>query len=176
MEIPDSSPTPADTKPLRGKTALRPSTFQDTINKAKMNVTGTRKKSFEDSLIEIQTYFIICPSIMSDSILNSQMLTAANTRENAKLENNRSRLRMEKIRQIIELHKIGILDKEAVTERIKIIEARYADPLKRVRSQSPPEAGPSKCHHRATSSSSSRWNNSPGSSPEQGSDNSLGSR
>jgi hypothetical protein len=45
-----------------------------------------------------------------------------------------------------------------------------------VRSQSPPEAGPSKRHHRATSSSSSRWNNSPGSSPERGSDNSLGSR
>ncbi|KAF8196398.1 hypothetical protein K438DRAFT_1826196 [Mycena galopus ATCC 62051] len=85
--------------------------------------------------------------IQSDRNSRFSNAASANARENLKLENDCSRLRMEEIRQIIELHKISVLNKEVLAEQIKIIEARYADTPKRARSRSPPKAGPSKRHH-----------------------------
>ncbi|KAF7349806.1 hypothetical protein MVEN_01280800 [Mycena venus] len=55
IEIPDSSPTPVDTKPSRGKTTPLPSTFQTAVNKAKAKATSHKpRKTFEGSLVEIQ--------------------------------------------------------------------------------------------------------------------------
>jgi len=158
-----SSPTPPDTKPMRGKTAPQPSTFQTAVNKVKANATNYKpRKTFEDSLVTLQT----------------QMLESANARENAKLDHDRARLRLEEINQLLQLHTIGILSKDVLAERIKIVEARYADPPKR--SRSPSEAGPSKRHRREASSSSNFGSSSrigsPGSSPEPGSEGHLGSR
>ncbi|KAJ7618839.1 hypothetical protein DFH06DRAFT_1061721 [Mycena polygramma] len=155
-----SSPSPpaADVKPLRGKTGALPSTFQRAVNNAKAANGGKQKpRTFEENLVDLQT----------------KMLEATNSREDQKLELDRARLKLEEINQLINLHRIGVLDNETLTKRVQIVHAQYAP--KRAHS---PEAGSSK---RARSSASSDggtsqpWDRNR-SSPIPGSDRSLGYR
>ncbi|KAJ6506945.1 hypothetical protein C8R45DRAFT_1069843 [Mycena sanguinolenta] len=163
ITIPSSPSPPApEEKPSRRKTAGQPSTLQRAVDRAKSaNGAKQRPKTFEENLVEIQT----------------QMLQAANAREDQKLAHDRTRLRLDEINQLLALHKVGVLDNDTLAERIKVINERYADPPKRPHS---PEDDGSRKKSRFHSSSSDVGSSQPwdrnGSSPAPGSDHSLGYR
>jgi hypothetical protein len=110
------------------------------------------------------------------------MLEAANKRENAKLEQDATRLqlesarvRMEEINQLLNIHKLGLITDDVLKERIALVEQQYAP---RKRAHSPDGTGPDKRSRLSSSSdvgSSSQWDNN-GSSPVPGSDRTLGFR
>jgi hypothetical protein len=110
------------------------------------------------------------------------MLEAANKRENAKLEHEATRVklesarvRMEEIAQLLNIHKIGLITDDVLKQRIALVEQQYA-PHKRA--HSPDGTGPQKRRMLSSSSdvgSSSQWDNN-GSSLVPGSDRTLGFR
>ncbi|KAF7377321.1 hypothetical protein MSAN_00152700 [Mycena sanguinolenta] len=159
-----SSPSPQapEEKPFRGKTAARASTFQRAMDSAKAANGGQqRPRTFEESLVNLQ----------------SQMLQAASAREDQKLANDRARIRLDEVNQLLTLHKIGILDNATLAKRIEAVNEKYADHPKRA--HSPVDDTPRKRsrHHSSSSDagSSQPWDRN-GSSPAPGSDHSLGYR
>ncbi|KAJ7260033.1 hypothetical protein B0H12DRAFT_1069924 [Mycena haematopus] len=150
IDIPSSPLVPAPKSSHASKAADRASTFHTAVNKVKATNPKRGKKSFEDTAIELQV----------------NMASAAEKRENARLENDHARLRLDEINQLISLHKIGVLDDDVLRERIRLVNEKYEPP----REPSSPVAGPSKTRHRSSSSDLGQ------SSPFPGSDPNLGSR
>jgi hypothetical protein len=114
------------------------------------------------------------------------MMENANRREDAKLmhEETRlaqesSRLRIQEVQQLVQLHQMGLIDKDAMAAQYTLIDKRYSA-LDRKRSCSPsPVASSSRKHpqhsRHASSSSAGQWDPKQG-LPVPDSDPSLGFR